>query len=77
MADAFTHQMTDSVFTSLAFEQRVQMMVEGERAQRDNQRYQRILKNAKLKVMAAPEDIDYRSGRGLDKSVMADLLTCS
>lgn len=77
MAEAFAHQMTDSVFASLAFEQRMQMMVEAERAQRDNQRYQRILKNAKLKVMAAPEDLDYRSGRGLDKAVMADLLTCS
>ncbi|BFI96585.1 MAG: IS21-like element ISFK1 family helper ATPase IstB [Rhodanobacter sp.] len=43
--------------------------------QRDNQRYQRLLKNAKLKVIAAPEEIDYRPERGLDKSVMADLLT--
>lgn len=77
MAEAFAHQMTDSVFASLAFEQRVQMMVEAECAQRDNQRYQRILKNAKLKVLAAPEDIDYRSGRGLDKALVAELLTCS
>lgn len=77
MAEAFAHQMTDAVFASLSFEQRVQMMVEAEGAQRDNQRYQRILKNARLKVIAVPEDIDYRPGRGLDKSVMADLLTGS
>lgn len=77
MADAFAHQMTDSVFASLAFEQRVQMLVEAEASQRDTQRYQRILKNARLKVVAPPEDLDYRAGRGLDKAVMADLLSGS
>jgi len=75
MAEAFSQQMTDAVFASLSFEQRVQMLVEAEHTQRGNQRYQRILKNAKLKVIAAPEDLDYRSGRGLDKAVMAELLT--
>lgn len=77
MAEAFGHQLTDTVFASLGFEQRVQMMVDAENAQRDTQRCQRILKNAKLKVVATPEDLDYRSGRGLDKALMADLLTCS
>lgn len=77
MAEALAQQTTDAVFTGLAFEQRLQMLVEAEIAHRDNQRYHRILKNAKLKVVAPPEDIDYQSGRGLDKAVMADLLTCS
>src|SRR6185312_514995 len=54
MAEAFSQQMTDAVFASLSFEQRVQMLVEAEHTQRGNQRYQRILKNAKLKVIAAP-----------------------
>ena len=77
MAESFSHQLTDTVFSSLGFEQRVQMMVDAENAQRDTQRYQRILKIAKLKVIATPEELDYRPGRGLDKAVMADLLTCT
>lgn len=77
MAEAFVQQMTDTVFAGLSFEQRVQMLVEAETAHRDSQRYRRILKNAKLKVIAAPEDLDYRQGRGLDKAAMADLLTCA
>ncbi len=77
MAQAFEQQIGDSAFASLAFEQRVQMMVEAEASQRDTQRYLRLLKTAKLKVVAAPEDIDYRPGRGLDKTVIADLLTCT
>ncbi|MCI1711390.1 MAG: IS21-like element helper ATPase IstB [Chiayiivirga sp.] len=77
MAAAFAQQLSDAVFSDLAFEQRMQMLVEAETAERDTQRYQRILKKAKLKVIAAPEDLDYRPGRGLDKAVMADLLTCS
>jgi len=77
MAEAFGHQLTDLLSSSLSFEQRVQMMVEAELSVRDTQRYQRILKAAKLKVVASPEEIDFRQGRGLDKSAMADLLTCS
>ena len=36
----------------------------------------RLLKNAKLKLPASMEDIDYRTPRGLDKSVMVHLGTC-
>ncbi|MBS0576444.1 MAG: IS21-like element helper ATPase IstB [Proteobacteria bacterium] len=77
MAEALSQQATDGVFAGLAFEPRLQMLVEAEIAHRDNHRYQRILKNARLKVVASPEDIDYRPGRGLDKTVVADLLTCT
>lgn len=35
------------------------------------------MKNGKLKVVAAPEDMDYQAPRGIDKAVLADLLTCS
>ena len=77
MAEAFQHQLGDPMFTDLGFEQRVQMMVEAELARRDTQRYERLLKAAKLRVIAAPEDIDYRSGRGLEKTVVADLLNCT
>jgi DNA replication protein DnaC len=34
------------------------------------------LKNAKLKLLASLEDVDYRSPRGLDRSVMQSLGSC-
>ena len=77
MADALSHQLSTSVYSDLGFEQRIQMLVESELSHRDTQRYDRIMKNAKLKVVAAPEHFDFRAGRGLDKSVVAYLLTCS
>lgn len=77
MAEALEHQMGNPAFAKLGFAQRMQDLVDAELASRDTRRYDRIIKNAKLKVLAAPEDIEYKSGRGLDKSVMADLLTLS
>lgn len=62
-------------YAEMGFEQRLQALVDAEAATRDTKRYQRILRTAKLKVHAAPEDIEFRTGRGLDKSVIADLLT--
>jgi DNA replication protein DnaC len=77
MAEGLDQQMTQSAFLGVSFEQRLQMLVDAESSHRDSQRYRRILINAKLKVQASPEDIDYRASRGIDKAVMADLLTCS
>ena len=77
MAEAFSQQQSEAVYLGLPFEQRLQMLVDAENAKRNTQRYHLILKTSKLKVVATPEDIDYRPGRELDKAVMADLLTCS
>lgn len=75
MAEAFDHQIGSAAFQDIGFEQRVQMLVEAELSKRDTQRYERLIKSAKLRVVAAPEDIDYRPGRGLEKAKIADLLT--
>lgn len=77
MAEAFAHQIGSSAFQDIGFEQRVQMLIEAELARRDTQRYERLIKSAKLRVQAAPEDIDYRATRGLEKTKVADLLTNS
>lgn len=77
MAEGLDQQMSQSVYLGASFEQRLQMLVEAEVSHRDTQRYKRIIRNAKLKVQAVPEDIDYRPGRGVDKSTFADLLTCA
>lgn len=77
MLDGLEHQLSQTTYSALAFEQRLGHLVDAERSHRDTQRLKRLLKNARLKINAEPEAIDYRSGRGLDRTVMADLLTCA
>jgi hypothetical protein len=76
MAQGFEEQLSNAAAHSLAFEDRFAMLVDHEATHRENQRLRRLLKTAKLKVAACVEDIDYRHNRGLDKSMMASLLTC-
>ena len=76
MADALKDQMSRADMDGLAFEERFGMLVDAQHLFRENKRMKRLLENAKLKVPASMEDIDYRTSRGLDKSVMARLGMC-
>lgn len=67
MAQALDHQRINTAIHSLAFEDRIAMLVDAEALSRDNRRLKRFTKNARMKVGASIEDIDYRSTRGLDK----------
>ncbi|MFG6443572.1 IS21-like element helper ATPase IstB [Roseateles sp. LKC17W] len=58
----------------LPFEQRLALLVQRELDWRDGKRVARLLKAAKLKVSGAcVEDIDWRSGRGLDRHLVTAL----
>jgi DNA replication protein DnaC len=76
MAAAFEEQLIQPATQSLPFNDRFGLIVDREASHRDNQRLGRLLKSARLKHNACVEDIDYRSGRGLDKAVMASLIDC-
>jgi len=76
MAEAFKQQMDSPDFSELAFPERFGLLVDRQWAWKENRRMQRLLKNAKLKINACVEDIDYRSPRGLDKSVLMNLISC-
>ena len=76
MAAAFEEQQIQPVTQSLSFEDRFGLIVDREVSHRDHQRLGRLLKGARLKHNACVEDIDYRSGRGLDKAVLASLIGC-
>jgi DNA replication protein DnaC len=77
MATAFEEQQTQPRFNELSFEERVSMLVDREWSSRDNRRLTLRLDKAKLKIRsAAPEDIDYRHPRGLDRALMRTLETC-
>jgi DNA replication protein DnaC len=51
-------------------------IAESELNSRDTKRVKRLIKAAKFKVQAAPEDIDYRPNRSIDRQVVGNLLSC-
>lgn len=77
MADALEQQLHQpATHDSLSFEERMALMLDRENTLRKNNKVERLLKTAKLKIRSYPEDIDYTHPRGLDKSVFASLLSC-
>jgi DNA replication protein DnaC len=56
----------------LCFEERFGLIVDYQMTDQENRRMQNRLKNAKLRLSASIEDLDFRQGRGVDRSqVMA------
>ena len=76
MAEGFKEQLDQSAFGELSFEERFGMLVERQWIWKENKRLKRLLKEAKLKLGASIEDIDYRTPRGLEKSVILSLSSC-
>lgn len=77
MARGFEAQMASAAAGHLGFEERFGLLVDQETTHRDNRRLQRLLQSAKLRENACMEDIDYRPGRGLDRSEIASLALCN
>jgi len=76
MAEGLKDQTAGPDMDDLSFEDRFGMLVDAQWLWKENKRMKRLLKNARLKLPASMEDIDYRTPRGLDKSVMVHLGTC-
>jgi DNA replication protein DnaC len=76
MAEAFKEQLQQPHLNDLSFEERFGLLVDRQWTFKEDCRLQRLLKDAKLKIQACPEDIDYKNPRGIDKSVIARLLSC-
>ena len=75
MARALAEQASLPDLQSLTFEERLGLLVERERAERQNRLTTSRLRQARLKQAAVAEDIDYRHPRGLDKALFRRLLT--
>ena len=76
MADGLEQQQAQpGTHEELGFEERLALLVDRESMHRNNNKISRLLKVAKLKLQASPEDIDYRHPRGLKQSQFADLLS--
>jgi DNA replication protein DnaC len=77
MANALvTQQEQPGTYEGLSFEERLQILADNEIYDREHRKQQRLLKAAKLKIAANPQDIDYEHPRGLTKSLIASLLQC-
>lgn len=73
MIKALNEQQATPDINDLSFDERLGLMVDRELTERENTRLTTRLKAARLRHNACLEDIDYRSPRGLDKSLILQL----
>jgi len=77
MAEAFREQLeSPAACDTLSFQERFGFLVDRQWTWKENNRMQRLLKNARLKIAACVEDIDYKIPRGIDKTVLLNLSSC-
>lgn len=75
MAQAFEDQRANPDMMALPCEDRVSMALDIEIQARETRKLNRLIKQAKFKVDACPEDINYRAKRGLDRQVALNILS--
>lgn len=73
MAQALQDQLAMTDAAKLSFEDRLALLLERETTFRDDRRLTRLLQVAKLHIPACVEDLDFRSPRGLDRSLVLRL----
>jgi len=76
MLRALQEQESIQNIRTMPFEERLGLMVDREMTERDNRRMQTRLRMAKLKQNSALEDIDFKTARGLDRSLIMKLAGC-
>ena len=77
MVSALADQMSIADIDELDFMERLGLLVDREATEREDRRLTSRLRLARLKHgNAAMEDIDYRTPRGLDRSLMQSLASC-
>lgn len=75
MAKAFNDMMVSTEADGLGHAEWLALLLDREASLRHDKRLSARLRYAKLRHSAAPEDIDYRADRGLDRRQIAELLT--
>jgi DNA replication protein DnaC len=74
MAQALEEQAQQPCYAELSFEERLGLLVDRELAARDNRKLATLLHGAKLRFPhACPEDLDFRTPRGLSREVILSL----
>ena len=76
-AAAWLEQQQNPDLQTLAFDERLGLLVDAQWMHRENKRLDRALKEARLKITGACiEDIDYAPQRDLEKAVIRQLASC-
>lgn len=76
MADAFEELQGQDGTADLTHAEWLGLLIDREAASRETKRFESRMRTARLRhVGAAPEDVDYRTRRGLDKPLFQQLLT--
>jgi DNA replication protein DnaC len=75
MAAAFAEQLEQPDLQALSFEERFALLLDREVTQRENRRLNRLLQLARFRQPACVEDIDYKHRRGLERTLMASLIS--
>jgi DNA replication protein DnaC len=73
MAEAFNQQLEQPDLSELSFEDRFAMLVDRQWTFKEDRRMTRLLRIAKLKDSACIENIDFRTPRALDRSLVVRL----
>ena len=73
MAQAFEEQTAMPDISELSFEDRLSLLLEREKTDRAQRRYQRLKGHAKLHLDATIEDLNFKAPRGLDRSLVLRL----
>ena len=60
----------------LSFADGMEMLLQAEDEERRNNRFERLLKNAKFRYQASIEELNYDPSRELDKNLITELATC-
>jgi DNA replication protein DnaC len=76
MVKALSEQMHLPESADLSFEERLGLLVDREFTERSDRRLTARLRQAKLRLSACLEDLNYRHPRGLEKSLMSPLASC-
>jgi DNA replication protein DnaC len=77
MAEAFKEQLQQASSQDLSFDERLGILVDRQWIWKENTRLKRLLKEAKLKLQACVEDIDFKTSRGIEKSMLLNLASCN
>jgi len=76
MARALEEQNRCAEYDDLSFAERLALLVDHESAERGSNKLRLRLKQARLRLTATIEDVDFRHARGLDKSLVLSLAGC-
>jgi len=76
MAEAFAEMQKQDGTAGLSHAEWLGLLIDRESSSRETKRFDSRMRAAKLRhVGASPEDVDYKSRRGLDKALFQQMLT--